>query len=143
MEPAPRIRGRESWVVSDDTRGGTDEWLAVFVDYWNGPGAFAKLTESAKAPMRAFGWTMFQEVRATALDDVPFDAYRIDVPCTLAHGAISPLASQQMVSALARVNPEARIESHEGLGHMAPLSRPRPVAASIEAHLVRHGVPKR
>ena len=131
---------QSSWLVSDHARGGTDPWLALFVDYWNGEGAYAKLPEGARASMRDLGWTMFQEVRATALADVPFDAYPIDVPCTLAYGASSPPASRAMVAALARTHPSLQVEAHEGLGHMAPLTRARAVMASVAAHLVRHGM---
>jgi len=131
---------QSSWLVSDQERGGTDEWLGLFVDYWNGQGSYAKLPDAARAPMRAMGWTMFQEVRATAHDTFPFDAYRIDFPCTLAYGAASPVASRTMIAELSRAIPHARVEPHEGLSHMAPLSRAKAVAASIAGHLMRHGV---
>lgn len=126
-----------SWLVTDEARAGTDVWLAPFVDYWNGPGAFAKLPEAAKDPMRALGWTMFQEVRATALDSTPFAAYRLDMPTTLAYGARSPAAARAMVDHLREGRESLVVEAHEGLSHMAPLTRPKDVAASIAAHLAR------
>lgn len=126
-----------SWLVTDEARAGTDPWLAPFVGYWNGPGAFDKLPETAKAPMRALGWTMFQEVRATALDTTPFAAYRLDMPTTLAYGARSPAAARAMVEHLREGRETLVVEAHEGLSHMAPLTRPKDVAASIVAHLAR------
>ncbi len=126
-----------SWLVTDEDRAGTDAWLAPFVAYWNGPGAFDKLPESAKAPMRALGWTMFQEVRATALDSTPFAAYRLDMPTTMAYGARSPAAARAMVARLREGREGVVVEAHEGLSHMAPLTRPKDVAASILAHLAR------
>jgi len=133
----PLVAG--SWLVHDEQRGGDDTWLAHFVDYWSGEGAFAKIPERMRAPMRALGWTMFQEVRATALSPVPFEAYVVEVPLTLAFGAGSPSASRAMTAALAERLPRARVEPHEGLHHMAPAGRPKDVVPSIEAHLVRAG----
>ena len=129
-----------SWLVEDEARGGNDEWLGHFVDYWSGEGAFAKIPESMRAPMRTLGWTMFQEVRATARDESPFEAYRVPCPLTLAYGSRSPAASRAMIAALATANPHAVVDSREGLAHMAPAGRPREVVPSIEAHLRRAGV---
>lgn len=132
--------GARSALVRDASAGGTDPWLAAFVDYWNGAGAFSKIPEGMRAPMRRLGWTMYQEVRATALSDTPFEAYRVRCPLTLAFGERSPRASRAMIAALARHNPAAVVEGHPALSHMAPVGKPRDVVPSIEAHLVRAGV---
>lgn len=129
----------EPWLVDDPTRGGTEPWLRLFVDYWNGRGSFDSMPAQARAQQLTLGWKMFQEVRTTSLDPAPFESYRVNVPFTLAVGALSPRASRTMSEEVRTQNPRARFVAHEGLGHMAPLTRPRAVLESVVEHLRAFG----
>jgi pimeloyl-ACP methyl ester carboxylesterase len=129
----------EPWLVDDATRGGTEPWLRLFVDYWNGQGSFDAMPAQARAQQLSLGWKMFQEVRTTSLDPAPFESYRVEVPFTLAVGALSPRASRTMSEEVRTQNPRARFVVHEGLGHMAPLTRPRAVLESVVEHLRTSG----
>ena len=52
------------WFLTDLERGGSDDWLEMFVDYWNRPGSWRACPRRRKEETRALGWKMFQEVRS-------------------------------------------------------------------------------
>lgn len=130
------------WFLHDHEKGGGPEWQQVFIDYWNRPGAWAAMPEPLQEMTLAVGWKMFQEVRGTCLDPLPFEHYRIAAPMTLLYGSLSPGAPKEMVHQLQGVNPQARIEVMEGLGHMAPLTQPQRLVDAFQRHfgLVTGGV---
>ncbi len=122
------------WFLGDVERGGSADWQEIFIDYWNRPGAWQAMPAAARAAMLAVGWKMYQEVRATSGDVTPFSDYRLHVPITLLLGAQSPAAPRAMAQALARVNPQTRIETLAGLGHMGPLLKPGALVESFRRH---------
>jgi pimeloyl-ACP methyl ester carboxylesterase len=123
----------------DPVRGGTEEWLAEFVDYWNRPGSWSKMPESLKEPMRAIGWKMFQEVLICRGAQRRFRDWRFDVPTTLVYGERTTIHSLAMTRALERTHSGSDIAVIEmkGTGHMAPLTHPEKVHAELGRHLRR------
>jgi pimeloyl-ACP methyl ester carboxylesterase len=125
------------WFLADESRGGAVEWLEMFVDYWNRPGAWSKMPASARDQTIAVGWKMFQEVRSCFADETPFDAWRLPVASTVVHGERSPLASRAMARALAHGRPHRTLVEIPGVGHMAPLTHPSLVHAELGRHMAR------
>lgn len=121
----------------DEEKGGRLEWLEAFIDYWNRPGAWARLPEPMREHSLAMGWKMYQEVRACFGAEKPFDQYVIDVPTTLAIGERTTAHSRAMTTALARRRPNVVIAEMSKTGHMAPLTHPALVAAEIAKHFSR------
>lgn len=128
---------RDARVLLDESSGGGDEWLEAFVDYWNGPGAWAAMPEKARALSRIVGWKMFQEVRTVSLEPRPFEDYRFDLPMTLVTGERSTAAAREMVNHLAAVNPTAQVDRLPAVGHMAIIEAADRVAPSLRAHWAR------
>lgn len=124
----------QRWFVDDDARGGSEAWLEIFIDYWNRPGAWARMPPALQEETRRVGWKMFQEVRACFYGMRSFDDYALSVPTTLAMGERSPKASRAMVKALGARNPGARVVELAKVGHMAPLTHPQVVAEALAAH---------
>lgn len=125
------------WFLSD-SRGGSEEWLEQFVDYWNRPGSWARAPEPVKVFSRSVGWKAFCEVRAVFFESLDFEEYRFDgVDITLARGGRSPRESRAMVDELQRVNPHAWLTELPEAGHMAPISDPAAVAQLYAAHRER------
>src|SRR6185295_19515108 len=60
----------------DDATGGSEKWLDQFIEYWNGPGAWAALPETSRQAFRAVGRKVFQEVRSLLLDRTGIEPYR-------------------------------------------------------------------
>lgn len=138
-DPAVVESAREfaSSPLLDEEKGGRLEWLEAFIDYWNRPGAWARLPEPMREHSLAMGWKMYQEVRACFGADKPFDAYAIDVPTTLAIGERTTAHSRAMTTALARRRPNVVVAEMSKTGHMAPLTHPALVAAEIAKHFSR------
>ncbi len=116
--------------------GADDAWLAGFVDWWQGPGAWASLAPGTQGAFRAVGWKMSQEV-ASLLDDATDSAGygAIAAPTLLLGGAESPMAERRVLAKLAASLPRATLEIFEGMGHMGPVTHGKVVNAAIVAHL--------
>jgi pimeloyl-ACP methyl ester carboxylesterase len=132
-----RARGFMSnpWFLTDDARGGTGEWLELFIDYWNRPGSWARMPELMKHHNLQVGWKMYQEVRSVFFDNQRFDAFALPgVKLTLGMGERSPVASREMVRQLARVNPHATVFELPGTGHLAPVTHAAKVHEAMRTH---------
>lgn len=125
------------WFVFDPDKGGTDEWMELFIDYWNRPGSWRAMPDAARAQTLSFGWKMFQEVRSCFFDETPFAQVKLPADTTLVMGQRSPPASRAMAVALKRENPGAVLVDLEGAGHMAPLTQPGLVHPELSKHFAR------
>ncbi|HLT39189.1 MAG TPA: alpha/beta hydrolase [Enhygromyxa sp.] len=118
--------------------GGSEAWVERFVDYWSGAGTFAEFDDQQRSAWLRSRHKMFEEVRETALDAVPHQAY-VDalgqLPLLLMSGAHSTLAGRRCCEVLAEVMPRARHIELADVGHMAPVLAGREVAALIAAHI--------
>jgi pimeloyl-ACP methyl ester carboxylesterase len=113
-----------------------EAWLAAFVDWWNGPGAWTKLPETTRAAFRQVGWKMSQEV-ATLMADRESDYTRIAAPVVVLGGGKSPEAERMTVERLARVVAGAELHMFPDLGHMGPIVDAERVNAAIALSLRR------
>jgi pimeloyl-ACP methyl ester carboxylesterase len=119
-------------VLSGDRRRGA----AQFVDYWNGPGAWDRTSEKARAKLCARLPTVALDFRALFDEETELAAYRrIGVPTLLLRGENSPAPSRRIVEMLAAILPRARVEVIPGAGHMSPFSHANAVNAAIRRHL--------
>lgn len=132
-----RSFGNHPWFLTDAERGGSDEWLAVFVDYWNRPGSWSRMPEAQKAQTRALGWKMFQEVRACFFDDIDLDRLGLAVPTTVVRGEKTTVAAVAMAKLVARSIPLAQLIELPGASHMAPLMQPDSVYSLLAEHFAR------
>ena len=123
-------------VFTDEAVGGTDAWFEVFVDYWNGPGAWRALPTPARESFLRVGRKVFLEVRSLMDDRTPGSAYAgITAPALLITGSASPPAAQRVVARLAESLPAARAMTVEGAGHMGPITHARVVVDAIASHV--------
>jgi pimeloyl-ACP methyl ester carboxylesterase len=119
-------------------RGDHEAALTGFVDYWNGPGAWARLGEGARRGMLAAAPKIGQEI-AAARDLRDVAALRaLAVPTLLVAGEHTRQVARHIVARLAELLPDARAAVLPGAGHMAPLTHPEPLAAAIAAHAEAH-----
>lgn len=124
-------------VFTKAEQGGTDDWLEAFINYWNGPGAWSFMPDKVKAPMRAVGWKMSQEVSQIGVLPRRFEEFRVAQPLTLVHGEHTRLPAREMTHRLARVNDHAVLETLPGLGHMSVVTDAERVVPSLQAHWQR------
>jgi pimeloyl-ACP methyl ester carboxylesterase len=129
---------RENPVFTDDTRGGSAEWLEAFVDYWNGTGAWRALPAEARAQFERVGRKVFLEVRSLAEDRTPAQAYAgIRARSLLLTGANTPAAARGVIERLATVLPDATCIEIAGAGHMGPITHAAEVNARIAENVAR------
>ena len=121
----------------DPAVAGTAEWCERFVDYWNRPGAFARMTREQRDALIAVGGKIYAEVLILFGPRGTFADWHRDVPMTVAYGSETRATARAMAVALAGVNPKALLEVLPACGHMAPLTDPAATARSLEAHFMR------
>jgi pimeloyl-ACP methyl ester carboxylesterase len=123
-------------VFLDDERGGIEPWFEVFVDYWNGPGTWRALPETARASFLRVGRKVYLEARSLLADRTAPAAYgRITAPTLLLGGERSPFAARRVIVHLAGAIPGAHTRVVAGAGHMGPISHAEEVNALIAQHL--------
>ena len=123
-------------VFTDETRGGGEEWMQSFVDFWNGPGAWRSLPASSREQFLRVGRKVFREVMSLMSDRTGAAAYTaVTAPTLLLSGERSPVSALRVAEVLLGAIPQARREVIEGAGHMGPLTHSAAVEALIAEHI--------
>jgi pimeloyl-ACP methyl ester carboxylesterase len=127
--------------VRDDTiaavrAGRLDASGARFVDYWMGPGAWARMPQARRETVAGQMRQVEAEWHAAFMEPTPLSAFAaLDVPVLFLTGAESPLSSREIGRLLAKTLPRVTSVEVSGAGHMAPLTHPERVNALIERFL--------
>jgi pimeloyl-ACP methyl ester carboxylesterase len=131
---APLALVRRTWEA--DESGVDEAWLASFVDWWNGAGAWSRLPEETRAAFRRVGWKVFQEVMSLGADRTARETWAtITAPTLVLGGALSPLPERRVVEKLGATLPNGRARLFEGVGHMGPITHASVMNAAIVEHL--------
>jgi pimeloyl-ACP methyl ester carboxylesterase len=121
-----------------DPDGVDERWLEMFVEWWNGPGAWSTLPEPTRRDFKAVAWKVHAEVSSLWGDPTDREGFaRIAAPTLLMTGGRTPLTERRVVERLASALPHATVEAFPELGHMGPVTDARSVNAAIVAHLAR------
>jgi pimeloyl-ACP methyl ester carboxylesterase len=115
------------------TTGIDETWLAGFVDWWNGPNSWPRLSDDARNAFRSVGWKLSQEVVSLATDRS--DYAPITAPTLVLGGSLTPAVERIVVERLATTLPNATSQILPGLGHMGPITHAAQVNALLAAHL--------
>jgi pimeloyl-ACP methyl ester carboxylesterase len=116
---------------SDGRRG-----MARFIDYWNGAGAWARLRPDLQTALALQAARVALDFRDTMTDPTRIETLqRIAVPTLVLRGSESPQPSRRIAGLLARILPNARLQTIEAAGHMLPLTHAEAVNAAIVDHL--------
>ena len=119
-----------------DANGVDEVWLAGFVDWWNGEGAWQRLGDDTKRAFRSVGWKLSQEVASLIADRTDSKRYAtIAVPTLLLGGERSQPAERRVLDKLVVTLPNAKLHVFPELGHMGPITHAAAVNAAIVAHL--------
>jgi pimeloyl-ACP methyl ester carboxylesterase len=111
-------------------------WMAGFIDYWGGTGAWQQLKDEVRAEYLRTAWVVREGVRTLLADRTPPDAFgAVQVPTLLMTGERSTIAARAVVRRLAELLPAARVEVFRGLGHLAPVAAAERVNPAILAAL--------
>ena len=123
-------------VFLDDERGGGEEWMHAFIDYWNGPGSWPAMPEANRQAFLQVGRKVYYEVRSLSQDRTTLQAYAsLNMPALLVYGEKTPPAARRVQQLLATTLPQANLQMLPGAGHMGPLTHGPGFQALVEAHL--------
>jgi pimeloyl-ACP methyl ester carboxylesterase len=134
---------REIASVRDDTNaavasGELDRSGERFVDYWMGPGAWAKTPEKRRPPVAQAMRKVKGEWHASFTEPTPLDAFRaLAIPTLYLVGTASPASSRGIARLLIARLPDVTVVELPGVGHMGPVTHPDRVNPEIEAYLDR------
>lgn len=130
-------RAETSDVFYDDALGGREPWFEVFVDYWNGAGAWEALPEPAREAFLRVGRKVYGEVTSLTRDRTPVSAYDIAAPTLLLRGEHSPVAARAVARIFAHALPNADLVDAHGAGHMGPITHAAEVNALVAMNAMR------
>jgi pimeloyl-ACP methyl ester carboxylesterase len=107
----------------------------VFVDFWNGAGAYAAMGASTQGSLaRSIEKVPFDFQAARFSPSTGFDLRHVAVPTLLLAGHRSPSVVQHITALLVRALPDQRVRWFD-TGHMGPLTDPHLINPWIEAFI--------
>jgi pimeloyl-ACP methyl ester carboxylesterase len=115
-----------------------DYWggMAHFVDYWNGPGAWARMKDANRHVLAPRITKVAVDFAAVFREVTPLEAYRwLDLPSLIVWGERSPAPTRRIAELLASTLPQNRYAVIPDAGHMAPLTHADTVGAIVAEHL--------
>ncbi|HWA36620.1 MAG TPA: alpha/beta fold hydrolase [Burkholderiales bacterium] len=116
--------------------GQQDEAGRIFIDYWNGEGAWSRLAPEKRAPVVAALPKLAQEIEAVLGDPAGArDMRRIHAPVLLLQGAETRLSARRVAQRLVRALPCVSHRVVPGAGHMLPLTHRDEVNRRVLEHL--------
>jgi pimeloyl-ACP methyl ester carboxylesterase len=106
-----------------------------FVDYWNGDGAWARLSGSTQDRLATQIGGIAANFSCVFADGTRASDYRrITVPTLMLRGSESPRTVARVADRVAAVLPRAEQRTISGAGHMLPLTHAAVVAAAVTEH---------
>src|SRR5262249_52805825 len=108
---------------------------SVFIDYWSGPGAWARLQPWMQAIFVRWVAKVPLEFRALMEEPTPYVAYSdLCMPVLIMRGERAPRPTRMIAGLLASVLPDVRTAVVAAAGHMGPLTH----AGAVSDLIVRH-----
>jgi pimeloyl-ACP methyl ester carboxylesterase len=109
---------------------------AVFVDYWNGPGAWVAMKPEVRASVLAWFAKAPLDFQAALGDQTPLAAYRrLNCPVMIMRGEHALTPSRIISEKLASLVLRSRVVVVPSAGHMGPLTHAGQVNAVMAMHL--------
>jgi len=116
--------------------GGDSEAVSTMVDFWFGPGAFARLAAPVQGFFLSAAAKNAEDVTASFSETVTSaQLAAFDRPVMVACGAPSPPVAQSIAAALARLLPNAQVHAIPRARHGMLDSHAEPVAGLIDQHM--------
>lgn len=121
-----------------DASGVDEAWLSGFVDWWNGPGSWARLPAESAAAFRSVGEKLFYEVQTLGADTTSTEFAAITAPTLVMFGSLTHPTEQRAVQRLTEVLPNSTLRRFDGLGHMGPITHYKLIDGAIVEHIAKY-----
>ena len=123
-------------------RGDARGAMARFVTYWGGSDAWDGMRPEIQAALMRWAPKVTLDFHALLHRPHQPSLYaRLDLPCRILSGDLSPAPARAVARVLAALLPDCRIETLQGAGHMGPLTHKSRVADAILRHAGHLGHP--
>jgi pimeloyl-ACP methyl ester carboxylesterase len=130
------IRGVADGFVAAYRRGDIEGAVGSYIDYWNGPGAWATMPEAVRDAVRATAGKTSREWAPAFETDIPLGRLgALTVPTLVIHGSRTNPTTRRICALMAHAVPGARSTAIAGGAHMCPLTHAPAVNRAIAAHL--------
>lgn len=135
---ADGIRNAVAAAVEALEAGDRDRAAACFIDYWMGPGSWARTPESRRPAIAAAIVHVRHWAAALFGERRPLAAFAsVDVPVLYLTGRDSTATAQGVARLLTARLPNVEVVELDGVGHMGPITHPQRVNAEIARFLER------
>jgi pimeloyl-ACP methyl ester carboxylesterase len=130
------IRTIASKVSECTLNGHSEAGMARFVDYWNGRGAWMRLSPSMQAALAGQIAGIATNFTALFADPTPLAAYQqVEVPTLVVRGGESPAPTRRIAEMIVHTLPSATLRTIACAGHMLPLTQPMLLARALADHI--------
>ncbi len=131
------VRRLAGAMVEGIRSGDYHQAMGLFVDYWNGDGAWQRMQPETQRRLSRHAPKVVLDFHAAIHEPTTLDTYRrrFDFPVLVLRGARSPQSARRVAAMLAKQIPGASLVNVAGAGHMLPLTHPEPVNTAIVAHI--------
>ncbi|WP_372526557.1 alpha/beta fold hydrolase [Piscinibacter sp.] len=110
-----------------------------FVDYWSGPGSWARMPANRQKIVAASTMNVGRWAHALFTEPTALSAFRsLEVPVLYMLGKCSTASALAVARILTSALPRVEVVEFDGLGHMGPLSHPNVVNEVVSEFLLRN-----
>ena len=142
--PFTEVRVVADRVAQSISTGDFSGAMQCFYDYWNGLGAWSRLSDQRQADLIKVAPKVALDFSAISSEPVRLDDYRrVDLPTLLICGQESPRSTRRITALLGGALPGALVQVVGGAGHMLPLTHHQRVNTLIFDHLRGSGQAER
>jgi len=128
----------KSTLTAAIAEGCPEKGMQAFVDFWNGNGAWEKMSEGLRHKLAQLAGTVARDFSAIFAETLTTgDLAKLTMPTLLMMGMDSPAVAQRATAMLVEKMPRTELAMLPGLGHMAPVFAPQWVNPRIVQHIAR------
>ncbi len=119
---------------------GLEAWLVGFLAFWNGDGAWQRMSRRRRAPFLAHSEKVFAEVLRCAEDDTTLAQWtEVSAPTLLLSGENTRPEAARVCALLADALPDGRHEVVPGAAHMGPVTHGPELTVHLQRWFERFG----
>ena len=131
------IAGVEQSLREAAAAGEPETGVARFIDFWNGPGTFARYAPETRQKVTAKINLILANFAALNLEAWPLpDCARVACPTLGVFGEESPLLVQHLTRLIAGAIGQAKVLQVSAAGHMLPVTHAAAAAKLLDAHIL-------
>ena len=131
------VAGLAARIFSCSIEGDRIEAMRIFIDYWNGEGAWDRTSAGLQAKLLGHLRRVCADLRAVMFERQTLaDLGELECPTLAVLGGDLPFVSHRLAELVTAAIPRATLRSVAGAGHLVALTEPHVVDPMIAEHLL-------